>query len=151
MRLRNETWFIEKYGPDWRDTIDGPGWVPEMDKYLGCNLTPDEIRYNGNVLYGGWAFHKDWFGEVLDFISTMRNQPGASDVYNFGFCLHFSYILKQVFGGESYYNGDHVVTKIDDTYYDISGVVEGNFIPLDPLEEERLLENGLKIALVPQV
>lgn len=70
----------------------------------------------------------------LEFIKTVRESFGNADyVYLNGSCYHFYKILKQVFPkAEAYFNSDHVITKIDGKYYDITGVVKKtNHIPVD--------------------
>ena len=63
--------------------------------------------------------------EILNFISNIRNShPLIKDIFLYGSCLNFFLILKSVYPNAiPYYNIDHVITKIDDTYYDITGVV----------------------------
>lgn len=67
--------------------------------------------------------------KVESFISTIRDSfIGSQQVYTEGSCYHFYLILKQVFPDAiAYYDGDHVITKIDGKFYDITGeVAEGN-------------------------
>lgn len=40
-----------------------------------------------------------------------------------GGCYKFHLILKHIFNGEGYYNGEHIITKIGDYYWDIDGEV----------------------------
>lgn len=63
---------------------------------------------------------------VEQFISTIRDSfIGSQQVYTEGSCYHFYLILKNVFPiAEAYYDLDHIITKIDDKYYDITGEIK---------------------------
>jgi hypothetical protein len=65
---------------------------------------------------------------VEKFIAAIRDSfIGSQQVYTEGSCYHFYLILKQVFpNAEPYYDLDHVLTKIEDKYYDITGEVRPN-------------------------
>lgn len=65
---------------------------------------------------------------VEKFIATVRDSfIGSQQVYTEGSCYHFYLILKQVFpDAQAYYDSDHVITKIDDRFYDITGEVRGD-------------------------
>ena len=67
---------------------------------------------------------------IESFIKTIRESfHGSVRVYTSGSCYQFYLILKQVYpNAVAYYENDHVVTKIDNKYYDITGEVEGDFI-----------------------
>jgi hypothetical protein len=73
---------------------------------------------------------------VLNFINTLRNSfDGGDEVYLSGSCYHLYKILKTIFpNAECYFSNmhDHVITKIDNTFYDIKGVVKNidGYIPL---------------------
>lgn len=62
---------------------------------------------------------------VETFISRVRDSfIGSQQVYTEGRCYHFYLILKEVFPeAECWYDEDHVLTKIDDKFYDITGEV----------------------------
>jgi len=62
---------------------------------------------------------------VEEFIATIRDSfIGSQQVYTEGSCYHFYLILKKVFpNAEAYYDLDHVITKIGDRFYDITGEV----------------------------
>lgn len=66
--------------------------------------------------------------KVERFISVVRDSfVGSQQVYTRGSCYHFYLILKEVFpNAEPYYDADHIVTKIDDKFYDITGEVRGD-------------------------
>jgi hypothetical protein len=58
--------------------------------------------------------------KILDFISLVNKTFGRYPEVSGG-CYKFHLILKSVFGGEGYYNSNHIVTKIDGKFYDIDG------------------------------
>ena len=62
---------------------------------------------------------------VLFFIETVRNSfPTAVEIYTNGSRYKFYLILKAVFPhAHAYYNSEHIITKIQDRYYDITGEV----------------------------
>ena len=66
---------------------------------------------------------------VEEFISTIRDSfIGSQQVYTEGSCYHFYLILKTVFPtAEPYYDLDHIITKINDKYYDITGEVRYSY------------------------
>lgn len=63
--------------------------------------------------------------KVESFIARIRDSfIGSQQVYTEGSCYHFYLILKEVFpDAEPWYDEDHVVTKIGDHFYDITGEV----------------------------
>lgn len=66
--------------------------------------------------------------EVKEIISTIRDSfIGSQQVYTEGSCYHFYLILKSVFPqAECWYDEDHVITKIDNKFYDITGEIKVN-------------------------
>lgn len=79
--------------------------------------------------------------DILEFISTIGNSFGGSEiVYTQGSCYQFYKILKQIYqSAEPYHNGNHVITKIHEVYYDINGVyVEdlSNYVPMTKDDEK---------------
>lgn len=80
---------------------------------------------------------------VENFISTIRDSfIGSQQVYTEGSCYHFYLILKEVFkDAEPYFDEDHIVTKINNKFYDITGEVRGD---LTFSKYERLPSYGLK-------
>jgi len=66
--------------------------------------------------------------EVKDFIATIRDSfIGSQQVYTEGSCYHFYLILKAVFPqAECWYDEEHIITKIDGKYYDITGEIRVN-------------------------
>ena len=72
------------------------------------------------------------------FIQAVRESDlYIKNIYLSGGCYQFFKILKTVFvESEPYINEtkDHVVTKIRNEFYDITGVVKGKFSPLEDEE-----------------
>jgi hypothetical protein len=66
--------------------------------------------------------------KVESFISVIRNSfVGSQQVYTEGSCYHFYLILKEIFPtAECWYDQDHIITKIDDKFYDINGEIKPN-------------------------
>lgn len=64
--------------------------------------------------------------EVLEFIKLIRDSfIGSEQVYTNGSCYQFYKLLKSKFSDAlAYYNSDHVITKIGDLFYDITGIVD---------------------------
>lgn len=62
------------------------------------------------------------------FISVVRDSfIGSQQVFTEGSCYHFYLILKEVFpDAECWYDQDHVITKIDNRFYDITGEIRAN-------------------------
>jgi hypothetical protein len=60
---------------------------------------------------------------ILELIKSIRESFGASiAIYTTGNCYQFYEILKNVFPDSvAYYDGNHVWTKIDNRFYDITG------------------------------
>lgn len=56
-----------------------------------------------------------------------------------GSCFKLFILLKEVYpDAVAYYDGDHVITKIGDRFWDIRGeVLKDRHIPLDPMEFNR--------------
>lgn len=73
---------------------------------------------------------------VESFIAKVRDSfIGSQQVFTHGSCYHFYLILKEVFPqAKPYYDEDHIITEIDDRFYDITGEVEkGQFILFEDL------------------
>jgi len=74
-----------------------------------------------------------WF---RDFVHSLGINPG---LYKSGKCYEFSLHLIALFDGTQYYDSNHVITLIDDVFYDIDGEFElkeeGNYIPLTDTED----------------
>ncbi len=86
---------------------------------------------------------------ILRFIRIVRNSfKGAEFCYLNGSCYRFYLILKEVFPDAiAYYDGDHVITRIGDKYYDITGMVERkNHLPVE--NHDKLKRFKFKIEIV---
>ena len=71
---------------------------------------------------------------ILEFIEAVRASfVGADHVYTNGSCYQFFKILKVVYPDAiAYYDNDHIISKIGNKYYDITGEVEkGKHTTLD--------------------
>ncbi|HAS92347.1 MAG TPA: hypothetical protein DCS12_09010 [Clostridiales bacterium] len=64
---------------------------------------------------------------ILALITAIRQSfPESVKVYTEGHCYGFYKILKAMFpSAVAYYNSDHVITKINGLFYDITGEVDG--------------------------
>ena len=69
---------------------------------------------------------------VESFIATIRDSfIGSQQVYTEGSCYHFYLILKCVYPeAEPYYDADHIITKIGNSFYDITGEVQQGYAHL---------------------
>lgn len=65
--------------------------------------------------------------KILNLISIIRESHSEIEkIYTKGSCLNFFLILHSIYPeSEPYYNVDHVITKIDNKFYDITGCVSG--------------------------
>lgn len=81
---------------------------------------------------------------VESFIAKVRDSfIGSQQVYTEGSCYHFYLILKEVFSdAEPWYDNEHIVTKIGDKFYDITGEVRKD--ELDMFKYQRLPSYQLK-------
>lgn len=63
--------------------------------------------------------------KVLSLIQEISNaNPIMQDIFLAGSCLNFYFILKNVFPeAEAYFDHGHVITKIENRFYDISGEI----------------------------
>jgi hypothetical protein len=71
--------------------------------------------------------------KIMALIATIRESHSMMPrIFQFGSCFNFYLILRQVYPeAEAYYNIEHVITKIDDKFYDITGEVPSDgFAPL---------------------
>ena len=80
--------------------------------------------------------------DIIDFITTIRSSFCSSiAIYTQGNCYQFYEILKVVFpNAEPYFDGNHVWTKIDNDFYDITGKIDNN-IKLYPIIDKELIES----------
>lgn len=74
-----------------------------------------------------------------------RIAPNALVYYTNGGCYDFFLFLKTIFPeAEAWSDCDHVITKIGEEFYDITGKVEvGTHCPIDPVEESEFLSRLL--------
>lgn len=65
------------------------------------------------------------YRQILNLISVIRDShPTMVEIFTKGSCLNFHLILRSVYPeAEPYYDQNHIITKIDNYYYDITGVV----------------------------
>lgn len=71
--------------------------------------------------------------QILEFLKELRNaNPVIEDIFLAGSCTNLYFILKSICPDASaYFNGDHVITKINYRYYDITGEVDNDdYVPL---------------------
>jgi hypothetical protein len=82
---------------------------------------------------------------ILTFIATIRNSfDKAIEVYTQGGCFHFYLILACIYrDAVPYYNG-HVITKIQDKYYDITGEVQREH-HFNLYDDEKALKRVMKL------
>lgn len=86
--------------------------------------------------------------KVLKLIEVIRESfKGSVIVYTLGSCYQFYLILKEVFPeARCYYDSNHVITRIGDSYYDITGEVKcERHLPIEDFGENHVEgEYGLK-------
>lgn len=65
--------------------------------------------------------------KILNIISEIRNSDESMvSIFTEGSCMNFHMILRAIFPeAEAWYNIDHIITKIDNRFYDITGCVSG--------------------------
>lgn len=65
--------------------------------------------------------------QILNQISLIRNSHSEMvNIFTKGSCLNLHLILKSIYpDAELYYNNDHVISRIDNCFYDITGSVSG--------------------------
>lgn len=65
------------------------------------------------------------YRHILNVIATIRDShPEMVNIFKYGSCMNFHLILRSVFPeAEPYFNIDHVITRIGNRYYDITGSV----------------------------
>ena len=84
--------------------------------------------------------------EIILFIDTLReSHPRMEHIFMFGGCMHFYFLLKTLRpDAECYYDLHHVITKIDDRFYDITGEVEKeSHIPFDDYYGEQRAKEAM--------
>lgn len=84
--------------------------------------------------------------EILNVIKTIRESFDDSiKVYTQGRCYYFYLILKSIIpSAKAYYDSDHVITRIENKYYDITGEVKRNrHLLVDIHYNHKELNNGI--------
>ena len=63
--------------------------------------------------------------KIINFLIELKNShPSMEKIYTNGSCMNLFCILKSLWPeAVAYYNIGHIITKIDDKYYDINGQV----------------------------
>jgi len=63
--------------------------------------------------------------QILNFLSLLRDShPTIGTIFTNGGCMNLFTILRNQYPEATpYYNGDHIITKIGDYFYDINGIV----------------------------
>ena len=85
--------------------------------------------------------------KVLRIVDAIRNSfTDAVEIYTRGGCYQFYLILQSVFPeAKAYYDDNHVITRLGENYYDITGKVKKeNHIEVDIHYDHTILMNQLK-------
>lgn len=85
---------------------------------------------------------------ILNFIKTIRESfIGSEIVYTKGSCYNFFLIIKEVYpNAQCYYDENHVITKLGNKYYDITGEVKlGRHLPFYPTSEDAWINEPYNI------
>lgn len=91
--------------------------------------------------------------QILDFLKELRqSNPVIEEIYLLGSCLNLFHVLKVFFPESTCYYGHvpgHVITKIDDRYYDITGEIKNvcDYVPIKEIwthkyKDEASLKSG---------
>lgn len=88
--------------------------------------TVRRVSVNGFRLSGIRISNMPKHDRILHFIATIRqSHPQMENIFTKGSCFYFYLILKEVFPEAEYYDDfNHVITKIDDRFYDITGEID---------------------------
>ena len=87
------------------------------------------------------SYDKKTEGKMIDpnsFRQSIRELFGSFPEGSGG-CYKFARLLRNLYGGEIFYNNDHCITKIQDKYYDLFGEYEEDGI-VRYFNEQRLIE-----------
>lgn len=79
--------------------------------------------------------------KILKLIEVIRESfPASITVYTRGSCYQFYLILKEVFPeAKCYYDSNHVITKIGNNFYDITGEVKcERHLPIEDFGENHV-------------
>lgn len=79
--------------------------------------------------------------KIIQLITEISNSnPIMQDIFLSGSCCNFYFILKSVFPeAKALFNIDHIITKINNKHYDITGcinkneVIKNKYIPIDEI------------------
>lgn len=88
--------------------------------------------------------------QVLNLISLIRkSHPDMVNIFTRGSCLNFFLILHSIYPeAEPYYNIDHIITKIDNKYYDITGQVNPKgYYPFSQIYNKKRTSRAFKQML----
>lgn len=95
--------------------------------------------------------------KILSLINEISNSNEImKDIFLYGSCLNFHFILKSVFtDAKAYFNIDHVITNIDGKYYDITGeispkkVVKEGYSPIEEIYADKYkTEESLRSSIM---
>lgn len=79
--------------------------------------------------------------KILNLITLIREaHPAMVDIFTKGSCMNFFYILHGVFPeAQPWYDGSHIITKIDNQFYDINGICldSKNYLPLTQMYSKK--------------
>lgn len=78
--------------------------------------------------------------KILDQIAAIRDlHPNIQDICLNGSCMNFHIVLRRIYpDAVAYFNIDHVITKIGNNYYDITGSVNPKgYRPLTSFYDKR--------------
>lgn len=85
--------------------------------------------------------------KITTLLSELRNSnPIIQDIFLNGSCCNLYFILKAVYpSAEAYYNHEHVITKIDGKFYDITGEVSSKgYSPIGDVFTMYKTDQGIK-------
>lgn len=80
---------------------------------------------------------------VLEFLERLKDIYGrGTSTHNNGECLKVHILLKTLYPqAKGYYNSSHILTEIDNHFYDLNGEVDrpdGSFLPLPNWTKDQL-------------
>ncbi len=113
------------------------------DELPKSNVTIESLMSEINKIVED-SVHK----KVLSVIRAIRNSfVGSEIVYTKGSCYQFYLILREVFPqAEAFYDEDHLITKIENKYYDITGEVsKGRCLPFEPTPNDTWINEPYNI------
>jgi len=85
---------------------------------------------------------------ILLFLERLRNSaPKITEIFKEGSCFNLYLILSTHYPQSTpYYNSDHIITKINNHYYDIEGEVKNtkHYLPLSKYHSKKTLSKAVK-------